>query len=1154
MSSEQIFILEALVNRIILQPHIAIENLDELCLRFKFAQIVNFDIDTTYFPLPEYDENNPRVIKMNFGKTFLFTSRPSTLRNLLETEPLEIGLYDGVKLCGSVTVPWKLEFSEMIKFFETIGMVKSCVIHELFPFTSDYDTKVADIDIFLKMSCFGENVQTLFQVRHFGKNQELIFRQGNKSETFKCERFEDERTEPLVAALYSGIADFGIVSDINVKQNVSLTALFENTIAATATPSTYNTSPPREDEGIDVDFVDKDVISISFRPPQNKFLDFINMVSADIKDQVKATVTIPRGQVARVRSFLRNLENQEKKKSDALQLTSESIASKLCGNKDCPGVRRFKKYGIGPLAPGSALGTLYEFVEPPVVYGLSHTYGTLCNYGPLGVFSKPKHEDEPFTPMKPPSSLKLNQSALLKTKCEHHCKHQKKVKTSKTWHSSTCPLRLRGGGGGDCPLTPISPMVECKSVMDKFDDILAAYRRALGPCGQAVCPYAQNISVETCKKSCVHTDAMPVQEIHFKTELPPTEVEPQENRYPAGCGSLKCAYAKYKIGLLDEDAQLELQFLPPALRSSCGDPKCKYPPTPELPPIHWDCPDPLPKDQCKNPNCPLLPKLLRKLQPKQMMKGPCGSSECSYAVPEPCDNPTCPFLQKACPMATEQAATKSKSEETTCTNPECPFASENINKTINDENDPKFKGEFETCGNPDCPYNNPVSEKGSRVEICNNPKCPFKKKSKMRQTVSRNGKKYKANNKFFNNFAWDCNKQKSKSSIDGSVCSNPQCPYNMKTKEDKSKNEDCSCEKEDKSICSNTECSEFKARPLKQSEQKSVCDDPYCPYGQPLPSCGIPNCQYELLSASFYCENPVCLVKKDKCRVNSASEEEKQVVVDTTAANASICDHVPCEDKPGEECENPDCGFTVEKPKRKCKRGRKKRSKFVYTIGDTYPGTKLGHRECITPSFMVPPNMGWLWNIRTPILNLKPRRGWRPGALTRIIAQRIRAHRQSKGLGMFALPSFKTEGAQYNELKLQPKPTLQIQKKEGCYWITMNPLKDPHSLSENENPYMECSPMTFKITKNNKSMDICCCSDEDMRKSVSSSSSELDIEFTPPAGIIHPERFKKKRDVACAECQYDPFDFEVQTKKDEKKSDKKSAGKKTQQAKKGRKK
>lgn len=36
-------------------------------------------------------------------------------------------------------------------------------------------------------------------------------------------------------------------------------------------------------------------------------------------------------------------------------------------------------------------------------------------------------------------------------------------------------------------------------------------------------------------------------------------------RFPSGCGNPKCAYTKYKLGLLDDDAEMELKFLPPPL-------------------------------------------------------------------------------------------------------------------------------------------------------------------------------------------------------------------------------------------------------------------------------------------------------------------------------------------------------------------------------------------------------------------------------------------------------------------------------------------------------------------------------------------------------------------------------------------------------------
>lgn len=101
----------------------------------------------------------------------------------------------------------------------------------------------------------------------------------------------------------------------------------------------------------------------------------------------------------------------------------------------------------------------------------------------------------------------------------------------------------------------------------------------------------------------------------------------------------------------------------------------------------------------------------------------------------------------------------------------------------------------------------------------------------------------------------------------------------------------------------------------------------------------------------------------------------------------------------------------------------------------------------------------------------------------------------------------------------------------------MNPLKDPKTLVENENPYMDCTPLQFKIVKNkdkekfkrgeegDTEMKSCYCEGYDWPASTESSDSELDIEFTPPAGIIRPERFKRKKNVVHIETQCNPDEF-----------------------------
>ncbi|KAL1514070.1 hypothetical protein ABEB36_003392 [Hypothenemus hampei] len=1169
---------------------------------------------------------------MNSGKTFLFIAKPSILRHLLQTDPYQMVLYNGNVLIGSTSRLWKREFSEMIKFFDLVGIVKSTTEEGAYELHNDKGKLTAKLEVYLRMSCFGENLQTMFQIKKKGQDYEYIFRQRNASKTFKVQRHVDEHYQPLVAPLYNAVTDAKNWSNsqINLKENISLTPLFIR-------EPTINTEHDCGilDEAILLNFQDDfDKISICYRPSENKFFDLLDMIGANVKTTGKQTeVTIQCKKLVRVDSFLKSIGGDLKasrhlffeKDEDVVEMTADRIEKKLCGNKDCPAVKKFGEYGIGPLATGKNLGTVYGEIEPPITYGMSHTYGTMCEYGPYGVFSKPKHEELPFVPrneegteLNPVKPCKLKPCSPLK---------KLKVKSEKfkdpTWHSKGCPLypeRLRGGANkkeyqlneeNENLVLPKSPMIECKSVMDQFDNILAEYKKALGPCGHATCPYAQTLAEDTCKKMCEQQLISTKESSTISCTGPPCNMDgcpyvesPKQKRYPAGCGNPKCAYTKYKLGLVDADAELELQFLPPALGGNCGDPHCKYPLAPPLPPIHWDCPDPLPKGACKNLNCPFLPPRLKKFKTKGIKTGPCGSPMCPYALPQPCGAPTCPFITRPCPMAEDRTITSQKkqrgsleAEEVLCENLDCPFAQEIREKELELEVDMTIEGEFQDCINPKCPAKR--SKKKKMVKSCSNPDCPLNKlkpddrncgdKKKINKKTKRNSESVRK----FEQQKHGC--QKSSTSLEVSVCSDLDCPFansRKKTENIPSTDSDstASChKKKDESMCSNLECPEIKSRAKKKKncdqpdcpyaqdlpDSPSQCDDPNCPYLKPLPSCGIPNCPYEPISLSYICKNPNCpsrnldfntKIREDKWLSENQKPDNGSQQIDKVAIvvkTTTDCNDSPCDEF--NNCDNMDCDVKDDSPTigteenntkmtvpQKKKRKRKKKGKFVYSIGDSYPGTKLGHKECVTPIFNVPPHMGWLWNIHTPILNLKPRRGWRPGALTKTIASRIRAHRQSKGMGLLRLPIFKKSDGEIEEHdpKVIPRPTLQIQKKEGTYWVTMNPLKDPYSLVENEDPYMNCTPMTFKITSNKNKIqnDYCYCDGEEALegdKSSSSSESELDIEFTPPAGVIHPERFKKRPNVVCCQAQYDPQDFQVPKKgKDKKGKDKKEKGKK----------
>ncbi|CAL7950044.1 unnamed protein product [Xylocopa violacea] len=63
--------------------------------------------------------------------------------------------------------------------------------------------------------------------------------------------------------------------------------------------------------------------------------------------------------------------------------------------------------------------------------------------------------------------------------------------------------------------------------------------------------------------------------------------------------------------------------------------------------------------------------------------------------------------------------------------------------------------------------------------------------------------------------------------------------------------------------------------------------------------------------------------------------------------------------------------------------------RYVYFVGDYYPGTTFGHRNCIELRMRVPANMGWLWTSTATAGKLKPRIGWRPGAIGRYLYEML---------------------------------------------------------------------------------------------------------------------------------------------------------------------
>lgn len=202
------------------------------------------------------------------------------------------------------------------------------------------------------------------------------------------------------------------------------------------------------------------------------------------------------------------------------------------------------------------------------------------------------------------------------------------------------------------------------------------------------------------------------------------------------------------------------------------------------------------------------------------------------------------------------------------------------------------------------------------------------------------------------------------------------------------------------------------------------------------------------------------------------------------------------------------------------------KTRYVYTTGDDYLNTGAIHEKCLSLRKRIPGHMGWLWNNQEILGDLKPRPGWRPGAISRQMREIINVTKalmkkksqkpratisrdrslklaSSKSLGSVKKSQVKNK-VEVEEEEKEPPATLNIVRKDRTYYVTMYPIKqEKMDLPKLEEPM---KPLQFKFTKN-KNDD----SDES-----SSSASDLEIEFSPPAAV---NRYRKKPNVVHVDTQ-----------------------------------
>ena len=200
-----------------------------------------------------------------------------------------------------------------------------------------------------------------------------------------------------------------------------------------------------------------------------------------------------------------------------------------------------------------------------------------------------------------------------------------------------------------------------------------------------------------------------------------------------------------------------------------------------------------------------------------------------------------------------------------------------------------------------------------------------------------------------------------------------------------------------------------------------------------------------------------------------------------------------------------------------------KPTQFDYSYGNSYPTSVYGHKKCNFIRPRVPANMGWMWNQMDTIGKLKPRVGWKPGAISTYLREMLKEAKEGflnnkrpmsapsrtkkggklqKSMSFGAMKKGATHAEEEVEEDVDFPPTLHIHRKDGVYYVTMYPIKqettDVPRLDEPVNP------LQFKIVKSKDSL------------ASSSTASDMEIEFSPPAAV---NRLKKKPNVIHVETQ-----------------------------------
>lgn len=967
----------------------------------------------------ERSSKNKRV-DIDCGRSVLFPMDAKKMKEVLKKENLEITVSsreeDSTTPIAVAKLPWDHEFINMVdNSITTTGYITPVDLEDDFHMILN-NNHAAVISMFIRLSYLGSSVYTNTQRlvtkdtadtgAPGGAPATYLFKSVDNATIFKCTRYgmgsdkdimpvgaiyniankndpganpqrtsfrrrqATKSTETLLTLRSNKFSTMSIAPSVFFGMGeLDRSAMLQNALASTDSTMSLKPGPVKGQKYMDLTELHMDVSTFSMLANALGMHVYQSSVSKDDFGEDGGE-----GESGEIYPLF----------VDYKSLTVKEIEERLCKHPDCPAAKLFKDYGIGPLAKNiTGLGGLYNDVEAPCSYGLSHCNGNIDNYGPLGRFRRPKQVEEPFVPQSnckcgrksstiSTDSKGSNTSSRSKQKgkseCYTHCpENPMKLKP---------PLRLKGGAplGPTCDPVP-NPMTMCQDLMDEFNKVLKDYKDALGPCGLATCPFALTLVGDNCAEICNSTDpeylkrvcnlANPEILLEEKNEftgcgvpncpykraaISPAEKDYSKYKGMPGCGYAKCPFVKAKLGMEpEEDNHI------PAFKDYQKQETYKF--RDALPPIHWDCPDPLPKGDCKNPDCPYVKRdaLIKKYFPEPCC--PCGSPTCPYvcapctfpgcpfAIAEPCP-PVCPYTQ---PPPKELKCTASvcpfvRNSDARCENPECPYkiyedklaecAAWERQQALQAEEEEE-EGEEEPC--------KPCGRRSSRSARCSSLRTSIASTSKIQSSTRRSD------------------------TIASSKIERASEPCILSGAAEKrdSRSVPCkpdTCGKGDKvcDVC-NSDKTDKKETITKKSVDLTSKSSKYVKVeksAQPL----ITKQSLKGVTDEDKNVNPNGILKRPHKEGSISAKKPLNTVKipKPTKASKNAPKRAP-KGRPMLNITNNPCPLS-----KMCKK-----FPFRYDRKSYKPCTKIGHRDCVLPKFLVPKCMGWLWNIHEDICGLR---------------------------------------------------------------------------------------------------------------------------------------------------------------------------------------